>query len=587
MTTDTAHKPSSGAAFSHEIAELLAPLVTELDRDATLAALETPMDLTMGDFAFPCFPLARSRRIAPPVIAKNLASELALPVSQSALVDSVEAVGGYLNFKVDRPRFTTCILQEILSRGALYGSSDRGAEKTICIDFSSPNIAKMFHVGHLRSTLIGAALIRVFRHLGHPTVGINHIGDWGTQFGTLLVAYKLWGDEEELKSRAVAYLYELYVRFHKELESNPDLKEDARTAFRDLENGDADARALWQSFRDYSLEEFQRMYDLLGVTFDSYSGEAFYEDLMQPVLDVLEQKKLSSISRDALIVDLSDLDIPPMMLRKKDEATLYATRDLAAAKYRHDTYHFDKMLYVVGQAQELHFRQLFTVLERMDYEWAADCEHIMFGWVKFKDQHLSSREGNVVLLDEVLNRAVKEAEKIMADRDSELEDWRSVAKDVGIGAVIFADLAPRRIKDVNFDWDEVLTFDHGSGPYLMYTHCRLSSILRKYGKEAETDVDFSLLSHKAEHKVIHALDQFPRQLEYVCDKREPSYLASYLIELATASNSYIQQGTRDKTLRVLSDDSELTRARIALITAMRQVLNTGLGLLGIGAPDQM
>lgn len=587
MTTDTAHKPSSGAAFSHEIAELLAPLVTELDRDATLAALETPMDLTMGDFAFPCFPLARSRRIAPPVIAKNLASELALPVSQSALVDSVEAVGGYLNFKVDRPRFTTCILQEILSRGALYGSSDRGAEKTICIDFSSPNIAKMFHVGHLRSTLIGAALIRVFRHLGHPTVGINHIGDWGTQFGTLLVAYKLWGDEEELKSRAVAYLYELYVRFHKELESNPDLKEDARTAFRDLENGDADARALWQSFRDYSLEEFQRMYDLLGVTFDSYSGEAFYEDLMQPVLDVLEQKKLSSTSRDALIVDLSDLDIPPMMLRKKDEATLYATRDLAAAKYRHDTYHFDKMLYVVGQAQELHFRQLFTVLERMDYEWAADCEHIMFGWVKFKDQHLSSREGNVVLLDEVLNRAVKEAEKIMADRDSELEDWRSVAKDVGIGAVIFADLAPRRIKDVNFDWDEVLTFDHGSGPYLMYTHCRLSSILRKYGKEAETDVDFSLLSHKAEHKVIHALDQFPRQLEYVCDKREPSYLASYLIELATASNSYIQQGTRDKTLRVLSDDSELTRARIALITAMRQVLNTGLGLLGIGAPDQM
>lgn len=541
----------------------------------------------MGDFAFPCFPLARSRRIAPPVIAKNLASELALPVSQSALVDSVEAVGGYLNFRVDRPRFTTCILQEVLRRGAKYGSSDRGAGKTICIDFSSPNIAKMFHVGHLRSTLIGAALMRVFGYLGHPTVGINHIGDWGTQFGTLLVAYRLWGDEEQLKSRAVAYLYELYVRYHKEAESNPDLKEDARSAFRALENGDADARALWQSFRDYSMEEFQRMYDLLGVTFDSYSGEAFYEDKMQPVLDLLEQKKLSSTSRDALIVDLSDLDIPPMMLRKKDEATLYATRDLAAAKYRFDTYHFDKMLYVVGQAQELHFKQLFTVLERMDFEWAADCEHIMFGWVKFKDKHLSSREGNVVLLDEVLNRAVEEAEKIMAGRDSELEDWRSIAKMVGIGAVIFADLSPRRIKDVNFDWKEVLTFDHGSGPYLMYTHCRLSSILRKHGKEVETDVDFSLLKHEAEHRVIHALDQFPRQLEQVCDKREPSYLASYLIDLATASNSYLQQGTRDKTLRVLSDDAELTRARIALVTAIRQVLKTGLRLLGLGAPDQM
>lgn len=587
MTTDTANRPSSGAAFSHEIAGLLAPLLSEMDREATLAALETPANLNMGDFAFPCFPLARSRRIAPPVIAKNLAAELTQTVSQSVLVESVEAIGGYLNFKVDRPQFTSCILREVLRRGAEYGSSDRGVGKTICIDFSSPNIAKMFHVGHLRSTLIGAALKRVFEHLGHPTVGINHIGDWGTQFGTLLVAYRLWGDEEQLRTRAVACLYDLYVRFHKEAESNPDLREDARAAFRALENGDPDARALWQSFRDCSLKEFQRMYDLLGVSFDSYSGEAFYEDKMQPVLDLLEEKKLSTKSHEALIVDLSDLDIPPMMLRKKDEATLYATRDLAAAKYRQDTYSFDKMLYVVGQAQELHFKQLFTVLERMGYDWAEDCEHIMFGWVKFKDRHLSSREGNVVLLDEVLNRAVEEAEKIMADRKSDLKDWRSVAKAVGIGAVIFADLSPRRIKDVNFDWKEVLSFDHGSGPYLMYTHCRLSSILRKYGRDVESDVDFGLLKHESEHKVIHTLDRFPRQLECVCDKREPSYLASYLIDLATASNSYLQKGTKDKTLRVLSDDVELTRARIALVTSIRQVLKTGLGLLGIGAPDRM
>jgi arginyl-tRNA synthetase len=587
MTTQTPNTTASSAAFSDEIARMLAAVLDEMDEAAAHAALETPANLNMGDFAFPCFPLARTRKMAPPVIAKNLAEELADAVQQSERVHSVEAVGGYLNFKVERSDYTSCILQEVLRRGPEFGSSDRGAGKTICIDFSSPNIAKMFHVGHLRSTLIGAALQRIFAYLGHPTVGVNHIGDWGTQFGKLLVAYKHWGDDAQLKSRAVAYLYELYVKFHAEAKSNPALEEDARTAFRALENGDPEARALWQSFRDYSLQEFQRMYDMLGVSFDSFSGEAFYEDKMQPVLDLLDQKGLSTSSRDALIVDLSDLDIPPMMLRKKDEATLYATRDLAAARYRHNAYHFDKMLYVVGQAQELHFRQVFTVLDRMGYEWSSDCEHIMFGWVKFKDQHLSSREGNVVLLEEVLNRAVEEASKIMANRESELSDWKDVARTVGIGAVIFADLSPRRIKDVNFDWKEVLSFDHGSGPYLMYTHCRLSSILRKYGKGVDSDVQCDLLSHEAEYKVIHAIDQFPRQLEHVCDKREPSYLASYLIELATAANSYLQKGSKDKSLRILSDDANLTRARIALVSATRQVLKTGLGLLGIGAPDQM
>lgn len=586
QTTDE-HVVEALNPFAAEIVSLLAGRIDELSDAEIAGAVEVPRDLELADYAFPCFPLAKSRRQAPPRIAAALAADLAASLEASEYLESVTAVGGYLNFRVKPVAFARKVIGDVLSEGAQYGMSRQGEGKTICIDYSSPNIAKMFHVGHLRSTLIGAALIRVFRFLGHPAVGINHIGDWGTQFGKLLVAYRRWGDEARLKSQPVEYLYELYVRFHKESEQAPELEEEARAAFSKLEQGDADARGLWQKFRDYSLEEFDRIYRLLGVEFESTAGEAFYEDKMERVLDLLADKGLSTTSRDALVVDLSDLDLPPVLLRKQDEATLYATRDLAAAIYRKDTYDFDKLLYVVGQSQELHFKQLFEVLRRAGFAWATDCEHVMFGWVKFRDQHLSSRGGNVVLLDEVLNRAVELVDKIIAEKNPDLEDRAETARTVGIGAVIFADLAPRRIKDVNFDWAEVLSFDYGSGPYVMYTHARLSSILRKYGREVADNVPYDRLTHPDERAVMHRIEQFARQLQVVAEKREPSYLCSYLVELCGTVNGYLQKGAKDAQLRILSDDAETSAARAALVTATRQVIRIGLSLLGMGAPGQM
>jgi arginyl-tRNA synthetase len=552
-----------------------------------VSAHQLPRDLMLGDTAFPCFHLAKLRHEPPQQVATRLAHDISDQVSHSRFIEKVEPIGGYVNFRFKMEPFAEAVIGEVLQQKSNYGKSTIGLGKTICIDYSSPNIAKMFHVGHLRSTLIGAALLRVFKHLGYATVGINHLGDWGTQFGKLLVAYRMWGDEQLLQSQPVEYLYKLYVRFHAETAQNPRLEDDAREAFKALEHGDESARSLWQKFRDYSLEEFNRIYNLLGVTFDSTVGEAFYEDKMGQVLDSLAQKNLSVTSRDALIVDLSDIDLPPVLLRKKDEATLYATRDLAAAIYRHETYGFHKLLYVVGQAQELHFKQLFEVLRRMGHSWAKDCEHIMFGWVKFHDKHLSSREGNVVLLDEVLNRSVELVDSIIAEKNPELPDRTDVARTVGVGAVVFADLAPRRIKDVNFDWADVLSFDYGSGPYVMYTHARLSSILRKYGAPVPETVRYELLSYPDERAVVHKLEGFPRQLFAVADKSEPSYLCSYLVELCGVINGYLQKGAKDTSLRVLCEDPELSASRVALVEASRQVIQTGLTILGIGAPEQM
>ncbi len=587
MAPPTTTPARSQSPFAAEVATLSAAVVAEWSSEAVAAMLEIPSDPERGDYALPCFPLARERRLAPPKIAAEIADQLKAKVAGSEWLEGVEAAGGYVNFRVKGARFAQYVVGDILARGDDCGRSDAGTGQTIVIDYSSPNIAKMFHVGHLRSTLVGAALIRVFGHLGHPTVGVNHIGDWGTQFGKLLVAWDLWGESDRLESHPVEYLYELYVRFHKEAKARPDLEERARDAFRLLETGDPEARKLWQRFRDCSLEEFGRIYSTLGVEFDSFAGESFYEDKMQPVLDRLAQRGLSTTSRDALIVDLSDLDWPPMMLRKQDEATLYATRDLAAAIYRHETYGFHKLLYVVGQAQELHFNQLFEVLRRLGYDWADDCEHVMFGWVKFKDQHLSSREGNVVLLDEVLNRAVEMVDSIIAEKNADLEDRARVARTVGVGAVIFADLATRRIRDVNFDWDEVLSFDHGSGPYVMYTHARLTRIVQKYGRPVSTAVDYERLTDPAERAVVQQLEQFGRQLQTVAERREPSYLCSYLVDLTSTVNGDVQRGAKDPSLRILADDPDVAAVRVALVAATRQVLKVGLDLLGMGAPERM
>lgn len=574
-----------GNPFTAEIARLLAPLVPEWPAADTVAALESPADPTFGDYALPCFPLAKSRRSAPPKIAAELAKLVEASLVHSEHLESVRADGGYLNFRVKGDRFASFVLEWVAEAGDRFGASNVGQGKSVCIDFSSPNIAKLFHVGHLRGTLLGASLGRVFRYLGYSVAGINHLGDWGTQFGKLLVAYRLWGKDAELRDHAVSHLQDIYVRFHQE--STPALEDEARRAFRDLEAGTPEARRLWELFRSASMAEFQRIYDRLGVTFESQAGESFYEDKMQAVLDRLAKAGLSSTSEEALVVDLTPEDLPPLLLKKKDEATLYATRDLAAAFYRHDTYRFHKLLYIVGQAQELHFRQLFAVLRRLNLPWADDCEHIPFGWVKFKDQHLKTREGNIILLDEVLGKSVELAAQIIADKSPDLPDREATADAVGIGAVIFADLATRRIKDVNFDWEEVLSFDFGSGPYVQYAHARLSSILRKYGKPLTDAPAYHRLTDPGERLVLQKLERFPRQVELVAQHREPSYLCSYLVDLASAMNSYLQKGAKDTGLRVLTEDAELSLARAALVSATRQVLRNGLNLLGMKAPERM
>lgn len=574
-----------GNPFTAEIARLLSPLVPEWQASEMERALESPADPSFGDYALPCFPLAKSRRSAPPKIAAELAGQLQAQLASSEHLESVRSDGGYLNFRVKGDRFATFVLDAVAHSGERYGASSQGQGRTVCIDFSSPNIAKLFHVGHLRGTLLGASLGRAFRFLGYNVVGINHLGDWGTQFGKLMVAFRLWGRADQMQGNAVMYLQELYVRFHQEADAA--MEDEARRAFRDLEAGEPEARRLWELFRSASLSEFQRIYDRLGVTFESQAGESFYEDKMQAVLDRLAAAHLSSTSEEALVVDLTAEELPPVLLRKKDEATLYATRDLAAVFYRHDTYQFHKLLYVVGQAQELHFRQLFAVLRRLHLSWADDCEHIPFGWVKFKDQHLKTREGNIILLDEVLGKSVELATAIITEKSPDLPDREATAEAVGIGAVIFADLATRRVKDVNFDWDEVLSFDFGSGPYVQYAHARLSSILRKYGQPTAGAPAFHRLADPGERLVLQKLERFPRQVELVAQHREPSYLCSYLVDLASAMNSYLQKGAKEPHLRVLSDDAELAAARVALVSATRQVIHNGLKLLGMKAPERM
>lgn len=574
-----------GNPFTAEIARLLEPLIPEWSPADTEAALESPADPAFGDYALPCFPLAKTRRSAPPKIASELAGLVAAHLSTSEHIESVRSDGGYLNFRVKGERFAAFVLGAVSAQSNRYGARDLGSGRVICIDFSSPNIAKLFHVGHLRGTLLGAALGRAFRFLGYRVTGINHLGDWGTQFGKLLVAYRNWGDDGELERQAVTHLQDIYVRFHQE--TNPALEEEARRAFRDLEAGQPEARRLWELFRSASMAEFQRIYDRLGVTFESQAGESFYEDKMQAVLDRLAQAGLSTRSEDALVVDLTAEELPPLLLRKKDEATLYATRDLAAALYRHETYGFHKLLYVVGQAQELHFRQLFAVLHRLNLDWAGHCEHIPFGWVKFKDQHLKTREGNIILLDEVLGRAVELAQTIIAEKSPDLADPAATAEAVGIGAVIFADLATRRVKDVNFDWDEVLSFDYGSGPYVQYAHARLCSIQRKYGQPLPDHPAAGRLTDPGERLVLQKLERFPRHVELVAQQREPSYLCNYLVDLASAMNTYLQKGAKETHLRVLADDAELAGARVALVSATRQVIHNGLSLLGMKAPERM
>ncbi len=542
------------------------------------AYIEVPPDFKMGDFAFPCFRLAKVLRQGPPMIAKTLAETIELP----GIVQKAEVAGGYVNFFLNRSVFAKSLLPQVLEAGSRWGSDTIGEGRNVCIDYSSVNIAKRFHIGHISSTMIGHSLKRIFDFLGYQTVGINHLGDWGSQFGKMIAAYKHWGDQKTVEAGGVQVLNELYVRFHQEAELDPALEDEGRRWFKAIEDGDQEALAIFNWFKDITLREAQKIYDLLGVTFDSYAGESFYNDKMAPIIQTLKDKNLLTISDGASIVDLEAYGMPPCLILRKDGASLYATRDLAAAVYRHDTYHFAKSLYVVAYEQDLHFKQLFKVLELMDYDWAKDLVHVSFGMVSFEGQKLSTRKGHMVYLEDVLERAIEKAGEIIDGKNPDLAGKAQVAKQVGVGAVVYSVLQNSRIKDIDFWWDRVLSFEGETAPYVQYAHARCCSLLRNPAIENLPEPDYTLLTEDETHQVLTVLAAFPEVIKSAAEKYEPYLVTRAVTDLAQAYNKFYFEN------RVLVEEKPaLSAARVALTRAVKNTLKQGLFLIGIDAPERM
>lgn len=553
---------------------------SQLEATAIADALTYPPSPDLGDVAFPCFLLAKERRKAPPAIAAELLEEAFRDPGD--LLESAEAAGPYINIKFRRSAFARWVLTEAFEAGEAFGRSGEGDGRVIAIDYSSPNIAKPFHVGHLRSTIIGGALYRIFETLGYRPVGINHLGDWGTQFGKLIVGLKAWGEESDLDD--VLALNRLYVKYHEEEKKNPELADQAREWFRKQEAGDPEALAMWQRIRDASLDYFKRIYERLGVQFDSYDGESFFNDKMEEVVEIAGERGKTTVSDGALIIDLEAEGIDtPALLKKADGSTLYMTRDLAAALYRHRTYDFEKLLYVVGTEQALHFKQLFKCLELLGFDWAARCHHIGFGRVK----GMSTRQGNVVYLEELLDQARDHALSNMrenAERRPDVENEEHVAEVVGLAAIYFSDLSNRRIKDYTFDWSRAISFEGDTGPYLLNAHARIAGIIRKSGIELPTDlgqVDFDLLEEPAAHRLAGLLARYPEALSQAARDFEPAHVANYLLELARGLHAAY------KVLRVKGEEETLARTRLLLLHSVKVTLKNGLALLGIPALERM
>lgn len=548
-----------------------------IPKEDAVKLIEIPADAEMGDYAFPCFSLAKTLRKAPPLIAQDLCERIEKP----SFISSVKPVGGYINFFLDRQKFINNVLQDVRQAGNSYGGSDIGTGKTVCIDYSSINIAKPFHIGHLSSTVIGAALCRIYGFLGFKPVGINHLGDWGTQFGKLIAAYKKWGSKEDIEKNAVSAMLELYVRFHDEAEKDESLNEEGRAWFKKIEDGDKQALEIFEWFKELTLKEAGVIYDMLGVEFDSYAGESFYNDKMQPIIDELKQKNMLELSDGAYVVRLGE-QLPPCIVLKSDGATLYSTRDLAAAFYRKQTYGFYKCLYVVAYQQNLHFKQLFKVIELMGYDWAADLEHVAFGMVSLEDGTLSTRRGKVIFLQDVLERAIEKTRAIIEEKSPGLENKDEVAKIVGVGAVVFDTLLSSRIKDISFSFDRVLNFDGETGPYVQYTHARCASLQRRANFDwRQEQIDITALDNEQAFAVAKLLHSFPDVVQKACDKNEPYLITRFTLELAKAFNRFYYEH------RIIDEHRAKTSARLALAKCVKQVIKTGLRLIGVGAPERM
>lgn len=570
------------AQVKQEIAALLS--IEGVDSVEAASYVVVPQDTTLGDYALPCFRFAKALRKPPVVIAQEIAAELN---TKAHPFKKIEAVNGYLNFTLDRNAEAGKILSEVISKGVNYGESEEGKGKTICIDYSSINIAKPFHIGHLSTTVIGGALYKMYKKLGYNAVGINHLGDWGTQFGKLIVAYKLWGDTIDIEKEGMLALTKIYVKFHEEAEKDPTLDDKARYWFKQIEDGNEEALALFNMFKELTLKEVGKVYDRLDIVFDSYNGEAFYNDKMAPVLDELRAQNLVTISEGAEIVDLSEYNMTPCLLVKADGATLYATRDLAAAFYRKNTYDFYKCLYVVAYQQNLHFKQVFKVIELMGKEWYKDLVHVPFGMVSLEDGTMSTRKGKVVWLKDVLDKAVEKSYTIINEKNANLKNKEEVAEKVGVGAVIFFALSNNRIKDITFSYDKVLTFDGETGPYVQYTNARARSILRKAGALVEElgkpfdSEELEGLSGKEGEELISLIGRFSATISDAVAKYEPSIVTRYVIDVAKSFNRYYLNN------RILNAEEKYILPRLALVYATHVVIEEALRLLGIKAPEEM
>ena len=563
--------------FKVAIANCLKEKIEDLTLEEIVALIEVPPNKEMGDFAFPCFRLAKVFRKAPNMIAADLAES----IEAKDEISKVMPLGGYVNFFVNKSQLAENVIKDVLTKKENYGHSDLGQGKAVVIDFSSPNIAKPFHIGHIRTTVIGNALYKIYDSQGYNVVRVNHLGDYGTQFGKLIVAFKLWGSKEAVEANPIPELLKLYIQFHDEAEKKPEMEDEARAWFTKLENGDEEAKALWQWFRDESLKEFARVYDLLDIEFDSYAGESFYSDKMDTVIEQIKEKGLLQESQGTNVVDLEEYNMPPALITKNDGSTLYMTRDLAAAIYRKNTYDFDKCIYVVGSQQALHFQQLFKVLELMGFEWSKDLIHVPFGMVALEEGTMSTRKGRVVFLEDVLKQAIEKTKETVLSKNPNAKNVDEISKQVGVGAVVFQELSNSRVKDYTFSWERTLSFEGETGPYVQYTHARCCAVLRKANEEVTTDINYDLLSDGDAAEVLKVIGSFNKSILSAMRRNEPHIVTRFVLDLAQAFNKFYHDNP------ILVEDEELRKARLALVAGTRQTLENGLGILGMHAPERM
>ena len=569
--------------FKEQIGVLLAEQIEGLTAEELTGMIEIPTDSKLGDYAFPCFRLAKVMRKSPAIIAKDIAEKL----SNDKMFERVESVNAYVNMFMGREVFIREVLSEVAEMKEGYGSSDIGQNRKVVVEYSSPNIAKPFHIGHIRSTVIGNAIYKLYDFLGFDAVRINHLGDYGTQFGKMIVSYRRWGNKEDVEKSPIQALLGYYVKFHEEAEKDPSLEEEARATFTLLENGAEEETALWKWFRDESLREFGRVYKMLGIDFDSYAGESFYSDKMGRVLSELKEKNLLVASEGAQIVDLSEYDMSPALITKKDGSTLYITRDIAAGIYRKEHYDFYKNLYIVASQQNLHFQQWIKVVELMGYEWAKDCIDIPFGLVSLEDGTMSTRHGRVVFLEDVLNKAIERTREIILEKKVNTEDVDITAKQVGIGAVIFNELSNGRIKDYVFSWDKILNFDGETGPYVQYTYARAASVLRNAGKAEEQAIagvesaDLQYICGDSAYDLARLIYEFPDKVYEAAEKYEPSIVTRQIVNIAQNFNRFYHNE------HILVEDEEEKKAKLLLTYAAKQTIKNGLLLLGMEVPERM